>query len=68
MEFGPRPRDRPGTTKAPASATARGQRKKLRLEVWDHDFDSLTETELGEKYPSGKIVFFSCFLSYNFCT
>ena len=60
MEFGIRPRDRPGTGKAPAlsstlgAITAREHRKIGKSSVWMSDFGSLTQAELEEKYPTGK--------------
>ncbi len=59
MEFGLRPRDRPGTGKAPSFATglgaisAREHRKIGRSSVWISDYGSLTLAELEEKYPTG---------------
>jgi hypothetical protein len=65
MEFGPRPLDRVGVTRAPGlgvkpgSISAREHRKIGRGSAWAADFESLTSNELEEKYPTGKIAIFS---------
>jgi len=57
MEFGPRPKDRPGIGKVPGFAntiSARDHRRINRTSAWLSDFGSLTPGELEERYPSGK--------------
>ena len=58
MEFGLRPKDRPGVAKAAfglgaGSLSAREHRKIGKSTAWISDFGSLTYVELEEKYPSG---------------
>ena len=63
MEFGPRPKDRPGVGKVPTfgpggssiSMTAREHRKIGKSSAWMSDYGCLTSVELDEKYQSGKL-------------
>jgi hypothetical protein len=63
MEFGPRPRDRPGIGKVPGfgpgfanTISARDHRRINRSSAWSSDFGSLTLAELEDRYPSGKVT------------
>lgn len=74
MEFGPRPKDRPGIGKVPGygpgfatNISARDHRRINRTSAWASDFGSLTPAELEDRYPSGKELLFcqSVFLAYQ---